>query len=274
MHSRLMPSSRVVALLVALLALPLLDCRELSGWFLIAGQSNAVGASSQLTVPSPGIVFRAGPGDAWAPIADPHVHGARGDHRGSPWPAFARHRAGVEGLIATATGGSCLLDWAGDPRRSGRWDPETGTLYQRARRVWLEIGSPELSAVLWLQGECDAQGAWNAGLSYEDAHAAYLAALLDLGDAVSRDFGAPLVAAPVSLRQCLWQSPDCASAPEPPSAKTLPIHDATLDAIAGHSGIVPGPVSDDLRMMPDGSHVWDVEELGRRWAEALGAAGL
>lgn len=245
------------------------------GWFLIAGQSNAVGGSSQSTQPATGQVFRAATLDWWHSIADPEVHAAPGEDRSSAWPSFAGHRLGYEGLIATAVGGSCLLDWPGDPKgRSARWNPDTGDLYARAYAAWQLAGAPPLRAVLWFQGECDAQGAHNAGLSDAETRDRYLQALLELADAVNRDFQAPLVAAPISLRECDWDNPDCENHPDAPSRKAIPVHDAILAAAYLHKGIIRGPLSDDLRIMPDKTHIWDVNELGARWAAVAAEAGL
>jgi hypothetical protein len=67
---------------------------------------------------------------------------------------------------------------------------------------------------------------------------------------------------------------------EAPIESMEPVIDGILDAVALHPDIHLGPATSDLRMGDDvvggtGSvHVWDVNELGHRWAEAvLDAAG-
>jgi hypothetical protein len=236
-------------------------------WFLLAGQSNMVGRSDQETPVGPGSVYRAMDDIWWHEVRDPEVFGAGTPVAQSAWPAFAALHPRRVNLIATALGGTCLREW---PGVAGRWDPDTGDLYARAVGQWEQAGEPRLAAVLWLQGECDAGYAWRAGFDYAATHALYKSALLELADAVHDDFGAPLVVAPISLRRCSWDNPTCEPALfawECPFCR--PVHDATIDAAAEHPNIVLGPDTDDLRHMPDGAHIWDVNELGRRWVEAV-----
>lgn len=262
-------TSRPARLLLAAAAALLLSAPTCArtDWFLLAGQSNLVGRSDQETPVGPGVVYRALDDTWWHDVRDPEVFGAGTPDAQSAWPTFAALHPRRVGLIAAAKGATCLLDWPEEPRR---WDPDSGDLYARAVEQWEEAGAPRLVAVLWLQGECDAGYAWRAGLGYAATHALYEAALLQLADAVREDFDAPLVAAPISLRRCLWDNPSCDPARfarDCPSCR--PVHDATIAAAAEHPDIVLGPGTDDLRHMPDGSHIWDVNELGRRWAETV-----
>lgn len=104
-------------------------------------------------------------------------------------------------------------------------------------------GWDHVDAVLWHQGECDAQESTNLGASDPVRYAAYKAALENLADAVERDLSAPLVVAPISLRWCRHTNPtrgdvSCDPATHATSDwKRAPIHDATIDAAAGHRNI-------------------------------------
>jgi Carbohydrate esterase, sialic acid-specific acetylesterase len=263
-------NTRPIGLAAAALFLSLVSGRcGVWDWYVLAGQSNMVGASSQPTPTARGVAYR--PDDTWwSQIVDPEVHGVHdGKSRGSAWPEFAVSMGTQPGLIATAAGATCLIDWPTE-NRPGRWNPTTGDLYTRALEQWAEAGSPKLHAFLWYQGECDAQAAQNLGLDYATTYALYKAALLELGDAVARDFHTSMVVAPISLRWCRWGNPTCDPALFTGDAtKCKPVHDATIDAAAEHSSIFLGPSSDDLRLMPDLTHVYDVNELGRRWASAV-----
>lgn len=238
-------------------------------WFLLAGQSNMVGASSQSTPAAPGASYR--PDGTWWPVVvDPEVHGVPGPDRGSPWPRFALEYA-EEGLtpvfIATAHGGTCLLDW---PDKPGPWEPRRGSLYQQALSRWREVGRPDLRAVLWLQGECDAQQAHNQDMPAATLQERYRSALMELGTAIQADFGAPLVAAPISLRWCAWENSGCAVERFRESdPKRLPVVLATIATAYEHPNVFLGPIHHDLRMMPDGAHTWDVDQLGLRWFETV-----
>lgn len=256
-------------LLGAAIALSLLGSRCVTrDWYVLAGQSNMVGASSQVTPIAPGVVYR--PIDTWyTEVADPEVFAIHdGGNHSSAWPEFALNSPHVVGLIATASGASCLLDWPADAR-VGRWNPVSGDLYARALAQWMEAGSPKLHAFLWYQGECDAQAANDLGLTYDQAFVAYKTALLELADAVQRDFQARMVVAPISLRLCAWDNPTCDPALfQAISPKTRPIHDATVEVALEEPNVFVGPSSDDLRLMPDG-HVYDVNTLGLRWLAAV-----
>jgi len=198
--------------------------------------------------------------------------------RGSPWPVFAdlwmqRERREVR-FVATAVGGQCLV--AAPQASQPAWDPDAmdcatlppvgpgevppattapGELYCRMlEAVELSGVRPVLRAVLWMQGECDAQN----GV----AHDAYRAALEHLADAIWRDLGVPMVVAPISTNE--YPNDLCT-----PGAHSVAIHDATIDAAAFHPHIVLGPDADDLALEPGCAHIHDVATLGRRWYDAV-----
>ncbi len=260
-----------VLVLVALAgALVAFECAPPPRWFLVAGQSNAVGASDQPTTPVDGPVQRA-TGRFTLRITDPYVHEPPwGPLYNSPWPEFGRSLPGTTGLMTTALPGSCLLDWG---TAQARWDPELpGGLYDRALDTWGRVHEPPVRAVLWLQGECEAYQWREAGWTAEEVRSAYAEALMALADAFYRDLEAPMVVATVSLGWCRWENVDCDPALfEPDDPDLAPIVAAIEDAIADHPWIEPGPVTHDLRLAEDGVHIWDVNELGRRWAAAVQA---
>lgn len=251
----------------------LLGCVEgPTSWYLIAGQSNAVGASRQLTSPADGLAWRLDGYDLLTFIADPYLH-FRNRETGitSPWPSFAANHSGNVGLITAAMGGSCLLDW---PTKLGRWSPDTGDLFGRAIDGWVALGSPQLEAVLWLQGECDASNGRAAGLDPESIQAMYRDALMELADRFHAETGAVMIAGLPSLRLCRYTNEDCDPALyAEPLEWVRPVIEGTLDAISLHPMIYLGPDTSDLRMGDDddtgSAHVWDVNELGRRWATSV-----
>jgi|GEM_PF-4739435 len=273
----------LLSALLLLMSLPLLGGRArpgsaFRGWdvFVIAGQSNAVGMSSEVTRAAPPTqpTLAYTLWDSWIRVEDPWIHRSPTVRVrvSSPWPSFALRLVTLGrkvALIASAKGGSCLV--AGP----AEWDPTSGPLYQRMLDRVVQAGAEgHVKAVLWHQGECDAQQWWNDGTDPVQAQALYKAGLETLADAVARDLGAVLVAAPISLTRCRWSNPDCTANPGPPAVKRIPVHDATLQAAAEHWNIVLGPLSDDLRHEPDNVHIHEVTLLGLRWADALQAAGL
>ncbi|MGH0038279.1 MAG: sialate O-acetylesterase [Myxococcota bacterium] len=252
-------------------------CRP-TRWFLVLGQSNAVGTSYQPTEPAPGEVWRVADLALLTRIADPGIHGPnQAQVLTSSWPAFAAHTPGEVGLIAAALGGTCLLDWPWNP---GRWHPEAGDLLDRAIAAWHALGSPPIEAALWLQGECDASQALVAGWSPEELRVAYRDTLLALADRVALELETVLVAGTVSTRLCRYENVDCDPALfEAPFEPVVPVVEATLDAVALHPALYPGPDTSDLRVGLDAQggtgslHIWDVNELGHRWADSVAALG-
>jgi hypothetical protein len=231
---------------------------------VIAGQSNAVGWSTQDRYTPHAAALAWTLWDELVPVIDP-IH--EQDWGSSPWPAFVDARALATGgravlLVPTASNGSCLVaPWTeGSEPTEPRWDPEAGDLYAKMVEQAREAIGPagHVRAVLWHQGECEA---WYASpVSAAD----YQAALEHLADRVMADLAAPLVAAPISTRPLPWAPSDAIQA----------IHDATLAAAAAHPSIFAGPDSDDLAHEPFGLHIHDVFELGLRWSRALNAARL
>lgn len=200
--------------------------------------------------------------------------------RGSPWPTFAQRWMGERGrevrFVAAAMGAQCLV---GSPNAAQpSWDPDAmdcatlpprglgenvaqptspGELYCRMLEAVDLSGVTNLRAVLWLQGECDA--------SANVSTAAYRAALERLADAVWRDLGVRLVAAPISINAYPYDN--CL-----PGGRIAAIHDATLAAAEAHPRIVLGPLVDDLELEPGCSHIHDVVTLGHRWYESVSAS--
>lgn len=260
---------RLVLLILAALACLGNRCDPQTGpptWFLVAGQSNAIGVSTQATDPAPGLVFR--PDGAFLrSVVDPIVH--LGQTSSGPWPSFARRLPGPTGVIAAASPATCLIDFQNCP---GRWNADGGDLVQLAIETWTELGSPVLDAVLWYQGESDALNWQAAGLTAEEARTAYREELMALADAFVAAFNAPILVTPVSLRWCVWENAACDPAQfEPDRPEFVPIVEATEDVVALHAWVGFGPVTHDLRHEPDGIHIWDVNELGRRFAVAVDA---
>lgn len=200
--------------------------------------------------------------------------------RGSPWPTFAQRWMQDRGrelrFVAAAVGSQCLVGsptaaqptWDPDamdcatlpPRGLGQSTPQPsapGELYCRMLEAVDLSGVRDLRAVLWLQGECDA----SASVSAAD----YRAALERLGDAVWRDLGVRLIAAPISINEY----PDDSCHPGP---RLMAIHEGTIAAAQSHPRVVLGPIVDDLELEPGCSHIHDVVTLGHRWYESVTAS--
>ena len=241
--------------------------------WVIAGQSNAYGASTQATPDSSAFAFSYGHDEVWRRAADPTIH-FPGATASSAWPQFIFDEWNRTGstlrLIATARGGRCLVLGAAE------WDPASGWAYADMVRYVTDTGVVP-RAVLWHQGECDAQKAIKLGLTYQQAFDTYYTALIGLGEAVASDLGIQVIAAPVSLVECRWTNPSVSpptdlicDTPDPIFVKRLPIHDATLQAILDRPDLFClGPDSDDLLHEPDAAHVHDVIALGQRWSLAV-----
>lgn len=279
-------------LLTLLAALPLLSASRCTTppeptekhWFVLAGQSNMRGSSSQATPIAPGGSWRIyQDGELFqTPLVDPYIFTGNanlGSHS-SAWPQFALSYDRAEArFIATARGNQCLATDV-DHENAGAWDPRTGWLYARTLQIWQDRGEPPLKAFLWLQGECEAQHWHNEMLArgetpewrYQHSFDHYRQALVGLAKHVRKHFGVPVIAAPISLKLCRWDNVDCDPAQFLPSEKGRGVHDATIAAAAASSDILLGPSSDDLRTMPDNAHTWDVNALGERWAQAVMAS--
>jgi hypothetical protein len=240
-----------------------------------------LGASSQVTPIAPGGAWRIHLDGALyqTPLVDPLIFTGNqnlGPHA-SAWPQFALSYGRAEArFIATARGNQCLATDV-DHENAGTWDPKTGWLYARTREIWEDRGEPPLKAFLWLQGECEA-GHWHDRMlalgedtdwRYDQGFGHYKEALRRLAKHVKRDFGVPLVAAPISLTLCRWENVDCDPALYNAAEKRRGVHDATIAAAAEYGEVLLGPSSDDLRTMADNAHTWDVNTLGERWAQAI-----
>jgi hypothetical protein len=254
---------RAASPLLALLLL-LCACRPSGQTWIVAGQSNAVGRS-RLDVPAPiptpsGFTTLALTSSGESKLAvDPLT--SPNDDRRSPWPHFlvARHEGGHAKpyLVQTAFSSTCLA-WFRAPGEP-RWAPETGDLYERMLTRMAEARAlhfPRAAAVLWHQGECEAFMPYTV----DQIREIYRDALMNLADAIGADLGVPLVAALIV----------------PAGARKVAVNDAIQEAAALHPSIFVGPVTGDLALEePDEPlHVRDIVTLGRRWADAVEAAGL
>ena len=208
----------------------------------------------------------------------PSEEGGYDTGHGSPWPEFARiwmeERHHPIHFVATALGGQCLVGSAevGQPT----WDPDAmdcatlppvpvgvappspsrpGELYCRMLEA-VHLAQPgHLRAVLWYQGECDADDETVTPQAYQHA-------LERLADRVEADLGVPMIVAPISRKH--FPGSTC---PRIPAWDA--IHDATIAAVAENPNLRLGPDSDDLELERDCTHVHDVTRLGFRWYESV-----
>ncbi len=226
-------------------------------WFLIAGQSNACGGSTEETSTADGILYRARSKEWAEPIEDPSC--SKYSTTTSPWPSFARNYPGRDGLINTAKGGTCLVPDEEAEAHDGRaadWDPDIGTLYAQAIAGWERAGSPEIVVVLWHQGECEASRYWAHERDLETTREAYKAALINLAEHFYADVGAPLMAVPLTVHAPFGQ-------------EILPIHQAIIEASRESPLVYMGPYHTHLDLTDYGAHIYEVNELGRLWADAV-----
>jgi Carbohydrate esterase, sialic acid-specific acetylesterase/Prolyl oligopeptidase family len=142
--------------------------------FVIAGQSNAANHGEERQQPKTGLVaaWQDGPSPKWQPAKDPQP-GASGNG-GSFIPPFAdaiaeRFKVPV-GIIATGVGATSVREWLPRGTRfpnpptltshvrqlaNGEWESK-GTLFDRLVSRLKEAGPSGFRAVLWHQGESDA----------------------------------------------------------------------------------------------------------------------
>jgi hypothetical protein len=170
----------------------------------------------------------------------------------SPWPRFAGDLMASQEkavwLYAGAVSGTCLVGGL------AQWAPGGG-LYQQAISNMALM--PQLSAVLWVQGECDAI------LGVDGA--TYQAALENLADHLWADLAVPMIVAPIH---------DFSVCGAPQAAFTT-IRQATQAAIDAHPSILQGPELNDLTLNGEtctNVHIRQVRTLGERWATVLAAA--
>ena len=166
--------------------------------FVVAGQSNAVGLGAT-NQPSPSVqpdgAFAGlfGNDDTWKALSDPYDSGTGQvdmvsfDAPGGSWvPALADHLiADGDGVpvafIPAAKSSSHILQWLRNT--------STFTLYGSMRRRIIEVGGGAgfgaIRAVLWMQGEYEANHGWSTD--------EYRLVLEDLAQDMYADFGAPTV---------------------------------------------------------------------------------
>jgi hypothetical protein len=215
----------------------------------VAGQSQALGASTQAPYQPTGAGQAWTPLHEWVRLVDPLF--SKTYVQSSPWPAFGERYQQITRqrviVVPTAIGGTCLTYADPADPREPRWDPDTGDLYASFVALALEAGG--VRVVTMMQGECEVS-------NHRDA-VAYREGIERFASAILRDLGAPVV----------W-----AQIPH------LSVHHETIDgAIVGAAAdgvILLGPDFSDV--MTEGqfygtsnTHYHDVIEVGRRWAERL-----
>ena len=160
--------------------------------FVVAGQSNSANHGSERLSPNSGRVFTRGP-KGWQVAADPQP-GASGDG-GSFLPALGDHLAKALdvpiGFIATGSGGTSVREWLpkGVPfdrpptvmarvHRSGdAWESD-GDLFRNLVEKVQSVGPHHFRAILWHQGESDANQADSSRTLPGTQYAAYLTRLI------------------------------------------------------------------------------------------------
>jgi hypothetical protein len=174
---------------------------------------------------------------------------------GSPWPLLAtalmsaRNRPVL--FVPCAKGGSPIADW-----QPGVDHQDRATLYgSMVYRGLQAANSGTLRAVLWWQGETDAQNSM--------AQATYNAYLDTLANAIAEDLGIPLLATRLQDLSG-WGNVDESA-----------VNAAINEAIADNSNVRAGPDLSDITPSADGVHLTTDAELltaATRWASAIAAA--
>ena len=161
--------------------------------FVIAGQSNSANHGAEKQTPRSGLVS-AFDGTRWQPASDPQP-GASGSG-GSFLPPFgdalaARFKVPI-GLVATGAGGTSVREWLPRGARfaqpptvtghvtqlpSGEWEAK-GTLFAQFTARLRPLGPHGFRAVLWHQGESDANQRDPACTLPGELYRAFLAQLI------------------------------------------------------------------------------------------------
>ena len=214
--------------------------------FVIAGQSNSANFGEALTKPQSGMVVNFD-GKSWSPAVDPQP-GADGKG-GSFIPTFGdltnRYLGVPVAVVTCGSGGTSVREWQprntifpkpptrqGDvlPAENGQW-MSNGRLYEQLVSRMKQLGSNGFRAVLWHQGESDANQA-DAGRTLSQSE--YHSMLKNLILQSRKDIGweAPWMVAQVSYHS-----------PEEPSSNAI----RTAQASLSKEGIaLRGPDSDSL----------------------------
>jgi hypothetical protein len=249
-------------------------------WFVIAGQSNATGQSTQPIVDSTPFENRLYSyvytfADEMVYLNDPIYPNGPNSNRKSAWPTLAiewmSNRDEPISIAQTAYGGSCLVHDQHpypsftDPSclpevLASRLDKDEGGQFYCWMRLQInelidsgQMSMQDFKAVLFDQGECD--------VAFCESKADYKAELKEFADNVYAEWGKPVVVTPVGEHGASPYDPACLEA----------IHDGSIEAAAEHEQIYLGPSRDDLAYQEDGVHLHDMETYGKRWYLVLDA---
>lgn len=142
--------------------------------FLIAGQSNALGAGGKLysEICLPNTAFEYINNNMLIPLEDP-MGNIDTSLDGSAWPAFAKKYNSISNdtiiVVQTAAGGSSLLAMA-QYACCGTWD-SSGTLFSQAINLGINARNfinKKIDGIIWIQGETDADAINNGLVSATD----------------------------------------------------------------------------------------------------------
>lgn len=229
--------------------------------FVIAGQSNASGQGVNNQSSSNGAMQASlfGNDYVWHKLVDPVDSAERQvdaisvdpTARGSVWPLVATHfmtnQAVPIAFVPCPLGGTSIGIWTASTNHVDRT-----TLYGSMAYRALTVGGAK--AVLWWQGETDAQNAMSQSV--------YNTKMDLIADAVAADFGAKLM-------PCLLQN--CTAIPD---ADEATINAAIIEAWGDNVNVIPGP---DLRDISsdDSFHLISDAKIAlaaERWWNALKTA--
>jgi len=254
---------------LALLLALLFGCAR-SEVYVIAGQSNAVGWSSQPRY-MPKRVGRAFRKDhRWVPTDGKSCLQAflgRCHGRSGPWERFvelhlASGRARSVALIEAALAGTTLvypalysakLYWRPD-------DLEGGLTTELLKEVADSGLHP--TAVLWLQGESDWVAAYFAKDSPQTLEEKYTRAFDRFAERITHQLHVPIIAIP----------PPLSIFPEIPREMKQAIQRAQERVARSRQEVCIGAHVDDLGFQPDpenNHHIYDVHSLAERWNQAV-----
>jgi len=231
--------------------------------FIIAGQSNAMGAGTNNQSYSHATLkaYLLGNDYKLKDMTDPtdvntnqvDAVSSDGSAAGSPWPLLAasllagRKRACV--FIPCAKSGSAITNWL-----PGADHQDRSTLY--GSMVYRGLQTGRVKAVLWHQGEADALAAMS--------QATYNGHLDAIANAIKEDLGCPMM--PCKLQDCTGATP---------SRDVSDVNAAIAEAWVDNNNVIPGPDFSDISPSVDGLHFKTNSELqtaASRWWSALRSA--
>lgn len=248
--------------------------------YLLVGQSNVLGASSQVTPMCYNAMSLRTTGGWVGPGINSHEFFASSRVTTGVWSSVSISRSPRRCIFFSMAVGGTRLDpnVAYDALGVGaaRWDPDAGNalpygtgittvagdLWRNALDNWTDNRKPNLSLACWCQGEWEASSWGLAGLSEAEAYDSYKKAIINLAIRVYTDFGCKLMVAPTGLGLYISQPAY--------TALVQPIHDAQIDACGECQYLIRGPSMDDLDMLaPSNSHVYDVLRWADRWSTEI-----